>query len=151
MIRSVVEPFPYGLLIFLNSLLVTASNESTIDSARGDTCITLSAATLPFCRSPILTVGMPNEGASIIPLDEFPTTAAVYCIKDRYLNCPRLLKAMALSVFSEINLSIKSIMILPFASALGFVKTIFSSGNVSNALSSSLNCLSAVWSSNVAG
>ena len=30
----------------------------------------------PFCRSPISRVGIPNDGASIIPLDELPITAA---------------------------------------------------------------------------
>ncbi len=37
----------------------------------------------PFCLSPISTVGLPNEGASIIPLEELPTTTVAYFKADK--------------------------------------------------------------------
>ena len=45
--------------------------------------ITLFAFKRPFCRSPILMVPIPNEGASVNPLDEFPMTASTNCRVDR--------------------------------------------------------------------
>jgi hypothetical protein len=34
--------------------------------------------------SPIFTVGIPKEGTSIMPLEEFPTTALQYCSELKY-------------------------------------------------------------------
>ena len=45
-----------------------------IASLSQGTLITVFAFSRPACRSPISTVGIPKKGASMIPLDEFPTT-----------------------------------------------------------------------------
>ena len=47
---------------------------STIASFVSPQLRMLPACNLPLCRSPILMVGIRNAGASIIPLEEFPST-----------------------------------------------------------------------------
>lgn len=53
--------------------------ESEVDSQ----ATTLGAKILPFWRFPMFTVGTPKEGASKIPLDEFPTTAKASAMSDQ--------------------------------------------------------------------
>jgi len=44
---------------------------------------TLGALTLPSCLGPTFTVGTEKNGASRIPLEEFPTTAVEIAINDQ--------------------------------------------------------------------
>ena len=39
----------------------------------------------PFCLSPILSVGIPKLGTSMIPLEEFPITAFTYLKQEKYV------------------------------------------------------------------
>ena len=43
----------------------------------------------PFCLSPIFIVGIWNEGASRMPLEEFPIIPDEYFSRDKYFFCPR--------------------------------------------------------------
>ena len=60
---------------------------------------TEGALTLPFWRLPILIVHVLREGASIMPLEELPTTPSQYFRQEKYLICPKLLKTLTLSLF----------------------------------------------------
>ena len=74
---------------------------------------TESAFSLPFCRSPTLTVGVLKQGASVIPLEEFPTTKSTCFSADKYLKDPRDLNAIEFFELFSTNSLIKLIMILP--------------------------------------
>ena len=54
---------------------------------------------LPVCLLPIFKVQVLKEGASIIPLDEFPTIPSQYFKQDRNLTWPRLLKTTEFELF----------------------------------------------------
>ena len=45
--------------------------------------MTLAARSRPLCRFPILTAGRRKLGASMIPLDEFPTIAAAQAMSEK--------------------------------------------------------------------
>ena len=49
---------------------------SRIAAREHGTSITFAARTRPRCRSPIFTTGSRKEGASVNPLEEFPTMTA---------------------------------------------------------------------------
>ena len=87
-------PFPYGLsIVFIESLneeLKPLEMASSIAFLFGLQSIILSHLILPFCRSPILIVGTLKDGASKIPLDEFPITRCAYFIALKYLTIPKL-------------------------------------------------------------
>ena len=52
----------------------------------------LFACILPLCLSPILIIGILKDGASKIPLEEFPIMPEEYFNNDKYFFCPKDLK-----------------------------------------------------------
>ena len=78
-------------------------------------CITDAAFTLPSCLLPILIVGTPKLGASIIPLEEFPIIKFEYLIKLRYFFAPKfsikillvlfLINFLIILIISRLNVS----------------------------------------------
>lgn len=72
--------FPYSESVF--AAKVPNASEIALDNAATMLPLVSSASTIevafkrPCCRDPTLTVGLPMAGASTIPEEEFPTTAA---------------------------------------------------------------------------
>ena len=84
--------------------------------------ITELAAMRPIWRIPMLTVGIPIDGTSTIPLDELPTTAVMYWSIDKYLNCPSEGNTTYLAGLRFAAFSIISIISFPWVSLLGYEK-----------------------------
>src|SRR3989338_2789113 len=93
-IFSLVLPSPYGFFkllsdgrnVELRALVIARRIPAFL---HGATSITFFARTLPRWRSPMLTTGNLNDGASINPLEEFPTMTSADLNNDKYRNCPR--------------------------------------------------------------
>ena len=104
---------PYGLtlslILSLNSIDFAIFNAFSIEVSVGSQLITESPCILPLCLSPILTVGILKEGTSSNPLEEFPTTAVIKGIADKYVSCPKDVKATALCLFFKTYSSISFI------------------------------------------
>lgn len=70
-------PSPYGFMVSEQSLKKASRIAFSISTLLGAQLITEEAISLPFCRSPILTVAFLNEGTSYMPQEELPTTASI--------------------------------------------------------------------------
>ena len=70
----------------LNEVENILFKESLISSYSSDEFIILFACNLPFCLGPMFKLGVPNDGASIMPLEELPTSTSEIFINERY-NC----------------------------------------------------------------
>ena len=99
-----------------------------ISSVEVPQLITECAAIRPIWRIPMLTVGIPIDGTSTIPLDELPTTAVMYWSIDKYLNCPSEGNTTYLAGLRFAAFSIISIISFPWVSLLGYEKNTISLG-----------------------
>ena len=88
---------------------------------------------LPSCLFPIFIVYFLKLGASVIPLEEFPTTASIFSNKEKYIFCPKLSNNQQFFLV-DINLKILECIYLFPASEFGWVKKIFISGKNFKAL-----------------
>ena len=129
--------WPYG--VSLMAAIFATSNEQTFDIAMriSSTLIPQSivdgARGRPCCLEPMLTVGVPTEGASSNPLEELPITASEILIKLRYRLYPNDMIEAARCEFMEQKLFIFSVISYPDESAFTPVKIMVASGKYSNA------------------
>ena len=130
LIRSLACPSryrAYGFRIFCSEVRNRGDSAFKIPlliaSCAHGTSITFCARTRPSCRSPTLTTGNRNDGASVSPLDELPTITETCFRQLRYLRCPRCgahLKRPSLDSHSSCR---RALILAPWASAFAIVNS----------------------------
>ena len=85
--------------------------------------MTLAAMALPFCLSPIFTVGILKLGASTRPLEEFPITTSRFLRQLKYLIRPKLSNNLYRRGYCRQKTAMARLMTSPPGSALALVNT----------------------------